>query len=395
MPRYNPAVIEPKWQKFWEENRTFKAPRLPKGKKLYVLDMFPYPSGDGLHVGHPEGYTATDIVCRYRRMRGFSVMHPMGWDAFGLPAENEAINKQSHPRRTVPEYIATYKRQMDLIGIGYDWSREINSSEPDYYKWTQWIFLKLYEAGLAYTGKATVNWCPSCQTVLANEELDGDTCERCGSLVNPEQVGNQWFFRITDYSDRLLDDIERLDNWPERVRAMQANWIGRSHGVSFRFEVEGDFEDLEVFTTRIDTLYGVTYVVLAPEHPMVAALTAGTEREEPVREFARSAMREGEVARAATDTKKRGIFTGAYAIHPLTGERVPIWVGNYVLMGYGSGAIMAVPAHDQRDLELAREYGLPVRVVIQPAEGGLDGDTLEAAYTGEGRMVNSGPFDGM
>ncbi|MBP8953849.1 MAG: leucine--tRNA ligase [Armatimonadetes bacterium] len=392
--RYEFSSIEPKWQDWWAENDAFKSHRDPARPKYYCLNMYPYPSGD-LHMGHMRNYIIGDVLARFHTLQGFSVMHPMGWDAFGLPAENAAILRGIHPSDWTADCVAKMKKQFGKLGISYDWSREVDCSAPDYYKWTQWIFLKLYEAGLAYTGKATVNWCPSCQTVLANEELDGDTCERCGSLVNPEQVGNQWFFRITDYSDRLLDDIERLDNWPERVRAMQANWIGRSHGVSFRFEVEGDFEDLEVFTTRIDTLYGVTYVVLAPEHPMVAALTAGTEREEPVREFARSAMREGEVARAATDTKKRGIFTGAYAIHPLTGERVPIWVGNYVLMGYGSGAIMAVPAHDQRDLEFAREYGLPVRVVIQPEGVTLDPDTMPEAYVEPGIQVNSAQFDGM
>jgi leucyl-tRNA synthetase len=392
--RYDYRAIEPKWQDYWKRNGMFRAQRDAEVPKFYYLDMFPYPSGD-LHMGHMRNYIIGDVLARYHMMQGLAVMHPMGWDAFGLPAENAAIQRQVHPAEWTARCVEAMKVQIDKIGISYDWGREVNTSAPDYYKWTQWLFLKLYEAGLAYTGTATVNWCPSCQTVLANEELDGDVCERCGSLVEPQATGNQWFFRITDYADRLLDDIKLLQHWPERVRTMQANWIGRSTGVTFSLAVQGRQEHIDVFTTRIDTIYGVTYVVLAPEHPLVRALTEGTEHEAAVREFARSAMREGEIARTAADTEKRGIFTGAHAVHPLTGEQVPIWVGNYVLMGYGSGAIMAVPAHDQRDLEFAHRFGLPVKVVIQPGDADLDPATMSEAYTEPGIQVNSAQFTGM
>ena len=392
--RYDSRSIEPKWQKYWEDNGLFRIDRDPDKTKYYCLNMYPYPSGD-LHMGHMRNYIIGDVLARYNMMQGRAVMHPMGWDAFGLPAENAAIQRQIHPTQWTEQCVATMKRQFSQLGITYNWDREVNCSLPDYYTWTQWLFLQLYEAGLAYTGTATVNWCPSCQTVLANEELDADACERCGSIVEPRQTPNQWFFKITDYADRLLDDIKLLDNWPERVRLMQANWIGRSVGVSFAFQIEGRDDALEVFTTRIDTIYGITYVVLAPEHPLVTELTAGAEHEQPVREFALSAMREGDIARSAEDTEKRGIFTGRYAIHPLTKQRVPIWVGNYVLMAYGAGAIMAVPAHDQRDLEFAREYGLPVKVVIQPEGEQLDPETMPQAYLDPGVQVNSAQFDGM
>ncbi len=392
--RYDPQVIEPKWQQYWEQQGCFRIDRDPARPKYYCLNMFPYPSGD-LHMGHMRNYIIGDVLARFHMMRGEAVMHPMGWDAFGLPAENAAIQRQIHPSTWTRNCTETMHKQFSQLGISYNWDREVNTSAPDYYKWTQWLFLKLYEAKLAYTGTTTVNWCPSCQTVLANEELDGDLCERCGSMVEPRQEGNQWFFKITDYADRLLDDIELLDNWPERVRLMQANWIGRSHGVSFELAVDGRPEKIGVFTTRIDTIYGVTYVVLAPEHPLVTTLTAGTEYEQPVREFTKEALREGEISRSAADTEKRGVFTGAYAVHPLTGAKVPIWVGNYVLMGYGSGAIMAVPAHDQRDLEFARKHHLPVTVVIQPEGILLAPDSMTQAYTEPGVQVNSAQFDGM
>jgi leucyl-tRNA synthetase len=392
--RYDFNTIEPAWQTYWTEHRLFNIERDPDKPKYYCLNMYPYPSGD-LHMGHMRNYIIGDILARFHMMQGYAVMHPMGWDAFGLPAENAAITRQIHPVAWTKQCTDKMRVQFSRLGITYNWEREVDCSAPDYYKWTQWLFLELYKAGLAYTGTATVNWCPSCQTVLANEELDGDTCERCGSLVEPRPTGNQWFFRITDYADRLLDDLSLLDNWPERVRTMQANWIGRSEGVSFRLKLENRDDEVEVFTTRIDTIYGVTYMVLAPEHPLVNQLTAGTEYEKPVREFVTSALREGEIARSAAETEKRGIFTGAYAIHPLTGERVPVWVGNYVLMGYGTGAIMAVPAHDQRDLEFAHRFNLPVKVVIQPEGETLDPQTMTEAYTTAGVQVNSGAFDGM
>jgi leucyl-tRNA synthetase len=392
--RYDFGSIEPKWQEHWASRGLFHIERDAAKPKFYCLNMFPYPSGD-LHMGHMRNYIIGDVLARYHTMCGSAVMHPMGWDAFGLPAENAAITRQIHPAKWTEQCTDKMRKQFSELGISYNWEREVNCSAPDYYKWTQWLFLKLYEAGLAYTGSTTLNWCPSCQTVLANEELDGDACERCGNTVEPRQVGKQWFFRITEYADRLLDDLALLDNWPERVRLMQANWIGRSSGVTFKLRIEGRDEELEVFTTRIDTIYGITYMVLAPEHPLVKALTVGTEHEQPVREFVTSALREGEISRAAADTEKRGIFTGAYAVHPLTGERVPIWVGNYVLMNYGTGAIMAVPAHDQRDFEFAHRFGLEIKVVIQPEGSSLDGATMEAAYVDAGVQVNSGPFDGM
>jgi len=392
--RYEFQAIEPKWQRYWQENESFKSTPDPSKPKYYCLNMYPYPSGD-LHMGHMRNYIIGDVLARFHTMLGECVMHPMGWDAFGLPAENAAIQRQIHPSEWTADCVAKMKEQFAALGISYDWDREVDCSQPDYYKWTQWLFLKLYEAGLVYTGTTNINWCPSCQTVLANEELDGDNCERCGSFVEPKEVDRQWLFKITDYAQKLLDDIELLDNWPERVKSMQANWIGRSEGVTFSLKMEGRNDEIEVFTTRIDTIYGITYVVLAPEHPLVGQLTAGTEHEQPVHDFAMGALREGEVARTSAETEKRGIFTGAYAIHPLTQERVEIWVGNYVLMGYGSGAIMAVPAHDQRDLEFAREYGLPVKVVIQPEGEDLDAETMTEAYVEPGVQVNSGQFDGM
>ncbi len=392
--RYEFRSIEPKWQAYWRDNHLFQVARDADRPKYYCLNMYPYPSGD-LHMGHMRNYIIGDVLARFQTMQGRAVMHPMGWDAFGLPAENAAIQRQIHPAVWTAQCVATMKAQFSQLGISYDWDREVDCSQPDYYRWTQWLFLQLYHAGLAYPGTATVNWCPSCQTVLANEELDGDACERCGSIVEPRRAGNQWYFKITDYADRLLDDIALLDNWPERVRLMQEHWIGRSSGVTFSFGIEGRDDKLDVFTTRIDTLYGVTYVVLAPEHPLVRTLTAGSEREAAVREFCVSAMREGDIARTAAETQKRGIATGAYALHPLTGERVPIWVGNYVLMAYGTGAIMAVPAHDQRDLEFAREYGLPVKVVIEPEGQYLDAATMTVAYADPGVQTHSAQFDGM
>lgn len=391
---YSFASIEPKWQQYWAQNRLFEVPNDSSADKYYLLVMFPYPSGKA-HMGHVRNYIIADVMARHRTMNGYAVVQPMGWDAFGLPAENAAIQNQIHPSEWTEQCIEEMKQQFDALGISYDWTREVNASEPDYYKWTQWLFLQMYHNGLAYTGEATVNWCPSCATVLANEELDGTTCERCGSEVEPRQVPGQWFFRITDFADDLLDDLATLDDWPASVLAQQTNWIGRSEGVRFSLGIEDSDHQMEVFTTRIDTVYGVTFMVLAPEHPLVAELTEGTEYEEPVREFVRKAMREDEISRTAADTEKHGIFTGAHAIHPLTGQRIPIWVANYVMMGYGTGAIMAVPAHDGRDFEFARKYGLPVVPVIQPEGESFHGDTMAEAYEGEGLQINSDRFDGL
>ncbi len=391
---YDFSAIERKWQQFWAGRKLYETDNDAPGEKFYLLVMFPYPSGK-LHMGHVRNYIIADVICRQKTMRGFNVLHPMGWDAFGLPAENAAILNQVHPNEWTRNCIEQMKEQFDGLGIAYDWSREINTSQPDYYKWTQWLFLEMFHNDLAYQGEAIVNWCPSCATVLANEELDGDTCERCGSEVEPRGVPGQWFFKTTAFADALLDDLKMLDRWPASVRTQQENWIGRSEGVSFRLDIEGSDETMEVFTTRIDTIYGVTFMVLAPEHPLVHELVEGTEYEQQVTEFVKKTMREDDTVRSAADTEKHGVFTGRYAIHPLTGERVPIWVANYVLMGYGTGAIMAVPAHDQRDFEFARKYDIPVVVVIQPEGEQIDGDTLQAAFEAKGVQVNSGEFDGM
>ncbi|MFP3905073.1 MAG: leucine--tRNA ligase, partial [Armatimonadota bacterium] len=391
---YNFAAIENKWQQYWNAENMFHTPQRGEGDPFYLLVMFPYPSGK-LHMGHVRNYIIADVIARQKTMAGFNVLHPMGWDAFGLPAENAAIERQIHPHEWTDRCVAQMKEQFGDLGISYDWEREINTSEPDYYHWTQWLFLQMYKNDLAYQGEATVNWCPSCATVLANEELEGDVCERCGTPVEARRVPGQWFFRITDYADRLLDDLKHLDDWPERVRAMQENWIGRSEGFRFHLDIVDSDKTMEVFTTRIDTVYGVTFMVLAPEHPLVRELTEGTEHEEPVREFIGQAMRQDRADRTDAETEKKGVFTGRYAVNPITGEEIPIWVANYVLMDYGTGQIMAVPAHDQRDFEFARKYDIPVRVVIQPEDEKLDGGTMEEAYQGEGVMDNSTEFNGM
>jgi leucyl-tRNA synthetase len=396
--RYDFHSLEPKWQRRWAERGLFRTVVSAERPKFYYLDMFPYPSGD-LHMGHVRNYIIGDVLARYWHMRGFNVMHPMGWDAFGLPAENAAIQRGIHPAIWTRTSSAKMKEQFDALGITYDWAREVDASRPDYYKWTQWLFLQLYHAGLAYRGEASVNWCNSCQTVLAREELEGTVCERCHTPVEIRRTPGQWFLAITRYAERLLEDIALLDKWPERVRVMQENWIGRSTGVQFRLPLENREDQIEVFTTRIDTIYGITFMALAAEHPLVKELTAGTEYEQPVAEFVRQASLENATDREAA-TEKKGMFLGAYCLHPLTGARVPLYVTNYVLMEYGTGAVMAVPAHDQRDLEFAREYGIPVRVVIVPEPHPLppplagEGVGTEA-YVAPGFMVNSGAYDGM
>ncbi|MFQ6097211.1 MAG: leucine--tRNA ligase, partial [Armatimonadota bacterium] len=390
------SEIEPKWQRIWRDADLFRVREDLGGdraRKFYYLDMFPYPSGE-LHMGHLRNYIIGDVLARFMVMQGFNVLHPMGWDAFGLPAENAAIERGIHPAEWTQQCIEGMKRQFDRLGISYDWSREITACLPDYYRWTQWLFLQLYKAGLAYRKMAPVNWCPSCNTVLANEQVVQGECERCSAAVEKRSL-EQWFFATRKYADRLLDDLDTLTEWPERVITMQRNWIGRSEGVEFDLEIEGHPDKMSVFTTRIDTVYGITFMVLAPEHPLVEKLIAGSDREGEVRRFCREAMAESEIARAAEETEKRGMFIGAHCIHPLTGERVPIYVANYVLMEYGTGAIMAVPAHDQRDLEFAREHGIPVRVVIQPDGVQLDADTMPEAYVEPGVQVTSGPFDGL
>ena len=392
MDDYNPEQVEKKWQAWWHENHTFETEGdAPRDRKFYCLTMFPYPSGT-LHVGHGRNYIMGDVVTRYKMMRGCEVLSPMGFDAFGLPAENAAIKAGALPATWVRDNIAYMKDQFRRWGLGYDWRREVNTSAPDYYKWTQWIFLVLLERGLAYRKKAPVNWCPSCQTGLANEEVVDGCCERCGAQVGLKDL-DQWFFRITEYAQRLLEDLSELGEWPEKVRTMQANWIGRSEGARVDFAL-ADGTPMPCFTTRPDTLWGVTFMSLAPEHPLIADLVAGTEREQEVLAFCDRVKRQGAAVRGDETVEKEGVFTGAYVVNPVNGENVPLWVANYALMEYGTGAVMAVPAHDQRDFEFAKKYGIDIRVVIQPEGRQLTADALTEAYVEAGEMVNSGPLSG-
>ncbi|MBQ7257912.1 MAG: leucine--tRNA ligase [Abditibacteriota bacterium] len=362
---YDFREIEKKQQKRWKDAELFKTTDDKDKPKFYGLDFFPYPSGAGLSVGHCRNYIPTDVICRYKRMKGFNVLHPMGWDAFGLPAENEAINKKSHPKKTVPTYINTYKRQMDTIGIGYDWSREINSSSPEYYKWTQWIFELLFKRGLAYQDFSPANWCPKCKTVLANEEVVDGLCWRCDTPIEKKQLP-QWFFKITEYAERLIDDLDTI-NWPDSIKLMQKNWIGKSEGAEVTFKSESG-EDIVIYTTRPDTLWGVSFMVLAPEHPLVEKLCSPEKREE-VAEYRKLAERQSAIDRQSTDEEKTGVFIGAYAISPLDGRKIPIWISDYVMMGYGTGAIMAVPAHDERDFAFACKFGIDILPVIKRVDG--------------------------
>jgi leucyl-tRNA synthetase len=392
MRHYPFSEIEPKWQRRWEEDGLFRCPTDAENR-FYCLVMYPYPSGD-LHVGHGRNYIIGDAVARYRMMRGRSVLTPMGWDAFGLPAENAAIERGIHPLVWTDDNIIKMKDQFRKWGIGYDWSREFASHEESFYRWTQWLFLKLLERGLAYRKSAPVNWCPSCATVLANEQVVEGKCERCDTVVSTRDL-EQWFFKITDYADRLLEGLDRLEEWPERVRTMQRNWIGRSEGVEIDFAVAETGAPLPCFTTRVDTVFGVTYMVMAAEHPMLRDLVAGTEREKEVLAFADRVRGQSQFERGAADVKKEGVWTGRHVVNPANGEKVPLWVANYVLMEYGTGAVMAVPAHDQRDFEFAREYGLEIRVVIDRVGGGLDAESIDAAFVEDGVQVNSGEFDGL
>ncbi|MAQ16725.1 MAG: leucine--tRNA ligase [Sandaracinus sp.] len=387
--RYDPAAIEPKWQGYWEEAQTFLTPENPGDDKLYVLDMFPYPSGAGLHVGHPEGYTATDIIARSRRARGTSVLHPMGWDAFGLPAEQHAIKTGTHPRIKTVENIATFRRQLKALGFSYDWTREVDTTDPDYVRWTQWIFLQLFHAGLAYQDEVSVNWCAALGTVLANEEVIDGKSERGGHPVERLPL-RQWMLKITAYADRLLAGLEGVD-WPNSTRIMQGEWIGRSEGAEVTFEVQGADQNIEVFTTRPDTLFGATFMVLAPEHPLVAQITTDAQRE-AVNAYVATAKNKSDRDRQASK-EKTGVFTGGHAINPVSGAEVPIWVADYVLMGYGTGAIMAVPAHDTRDFEFAKAHGIDIAQVVS-ATGEPAGD-FDQAFTELGVAVNSGKYDGM
>lgn len=390
--RYDFANIESKWQKYWEEEGQYKVTEASDKEKYYVLEMFPYPSGN-LHMGHVRNYSIGDVVARFKRMKGFNVLHPMGWDAFGLPAENAAIKHGTPPAVWTWQNIEKMRSQLKAMGCSYDWDREFATCHPDYYKWTQWLFLQLYHNDLAYKSKSAVNWCPSCNTVLANEQVVEEACERCGTSVNKRDL-EQWMFRITQYADKLLQDLGELPGWPDKVKTMQRNWIGRSEGVEIKFLTE-EGEPIPVFTTRHDTVCGATYMVLAPEHPLVEKVTRGTEYEERVQDFIERMRRTDVIERTAADMEKEGMFTGAYAINPLTEEKIPIWIANYVLMEYGTGAVMAVPAHDQRDLEFARKYQLPVRIVVNPEGSELNPDTMTEAYAEDGIAVNSGPFSGL
>ncbi|HMF42477.1 MAG TPA: class I tRNA ligase family protein, partial [Polyangia bacterium] len=356
---YDHRTVEPRWQARWREAGLHKTPTDPKKPKFYALDMFPYPSGSGLHVGHCEGYTATDVITRWKRMQGFRVLHPMGWDAFGLPAENYAIKHGVHPRVTTAAAIANFRRQIDAVGFAYDWSREIDTTDPAYLRWTQWIFLKLYERDLAYEAVVPINWCPSCKTGLANEEVSQGRCERCGSVVVRKDM-RQWMLRITRYADRLLWDLDELD-WPASTVAMQRDWIGRSEGADVTFTTATPVagRELRVFTTRPDTLYGATYMVLSPEHALVAELTTPAQQA-AVAAYQEEARRKSDLERTDLAKEKTGVFTGATATNPVNGKQIPIWIADYVLATYGTGAIMAVPAHDERDFEFAKKFDIPI-----------------------------------
>ena len=383
--------IEKKWQKYWKDAKLFHAETSGYKNKYYCLMMFPYPSA-ALHVGHGRNYIIGDVVARYKMMKGFNVLTPMGWDAFGLPAENAAIKDGLHPKISAFRNIDNMKRQLSQWGTGYDWVREVNSCTPEYYKWTQWIFLKLYERSLAYKKKAAVNWCPSCNTVLANEQVVNSKCERCDTQVTQEYL-EQWFFKITDYAERLLNDLEKLNEWPERVKIMQRNWIGKSHGVQIDFPIADSNEKLTCFTTRADTIYGATYMVLASEHPAIDGLIEGVKNKDEIRSFLQKVRSESIVRRLSADAEKEGIFTERYVINPVNNKKIPLWIANYVLMEYGTGAVMAVPAHDQRDFEFAKRYNLPIEVVIDLPGSPLDPRTMKEAYVEDGIMVNSTPFN--
>ena len=390
---YDHASIEPKWQQRWAERQTFKVEVDPSKPKYYVLDMFPYPSGAGLHVGHPKGYTATDVIARWKRMQGFNVLHPMGWDAFGLPAERSAVRENLHPAVITKRNVATFKRQLQRLGFSYDWSRELSTTDEEYYRWTQWIFLKLYEKGLAYQAEVAVNWCPALGTVLANEEVQDGKYVETGDPVERRSM-RQWMMKITAYAERLIQDLDGLD-WPESLKEMQRNWIGRSEGAEVTFQVAGRGDSFVVFTTRPDTLFGATYCVLAPEHPLVAKITT-PDRRKDVDAYVAAAKAKAERERLAEAKEKSGVFTGAFALNPATKRPVPIWVADYVLAGYGTGAIMAVPGHDERDHEFARAFDLPIVEVVRAGPASSPpGDVSKAAFVDDGVAVNSGLLDGL
>ena len=391
--KYDPKAIESRWQTFWEEENLFKVVEDNDLEKYYVMEMFPYPSGK-IHIGHVRNYTIGDVVARYKRMRGFNVLHPMGWDAFGMPAENAAIANNTHPARWTYENIDYMRNQLKKMGFSYDWSRELATCKPDYYRWEQWLFIKMFEKEMVYRKSSYVNWCETCQTVLANEQVEQGECWRCGELVEQKNL-LQWFFKITDYADDLLNYCSKLPGWPEKVITMQKNWIGKSYGAEIHFPLENSDQHITVFTTRQDTVFGATFMSLAPENPLVIELSKNTEQADIVKDFVNRMASQDKNKRVAEDYEKEGVFIGAYCVNPLSGRKMPIYTANFVLMDYGTGAVMAVPTHDQRDFEFAKKYNMDLQVVIQPDGETLDTATMTEAYTEKGIMVNSGQFDGM
>ena len=391
--RYDFTEIEAKWQKIWAEEDAFKTVEDDSKEKYYVLEMFPYPSGK-LHMGHVRNYSIGDVIARYKKMAGFNVLHPMGYDSFGLPAENAAIQHNAEPAKWTFDNMDEMDKQLASMGLSYDWDRKVATCTPEYYKWTQWLFIQFYKKGLAYKKDNPVNWCPSCQTVLANEQVVDGKCERCKTEVTKKNL-SQWYLKITDYADRLLGNLEKLEGWPDKVKTMQRNWIGKSYGANINFEIKDTDKVLEVFTTRADTLFGATYMVMSPEHPFVNELVAGRPEEAAVEAYQEKARRMSDIERTSTSNEKTGVFIGRYAVNPVNGKEIPIYISDYVLMGYGTGAIMAVPAHDQRDFDFAKAFGLDIIPVVDPEDPSIDLYDLKEAFVAEGKMINSGQFDGM
>jgi len=393
--KYNPKKVEVKWQAFWEDTKAFKVFEDPDKEKYYLFEMFPYPSGK-IHIGHVRNYTIGDVISRYKKMRGYNVLHPMGWDAFGMPAENAAIENNTHPAKWTYENIDTMRSQLKRMGFSYDWDREIATCKPDYYRWEQWLFLKMYEKGMAYRKESFVNWCEPCQTVLANEQVEAGMCWRCGKQVRQKKLW-QWFFRITEFAEDLLTYCDKLPGWPEKVISMQKNWIGKSVGAEIRFPIENPPKEcdnfISVFTTRQDTVFGATFMCLAPEHPLILALSKGSEHESDVKQFIDRISTQDRSDKAIDGYEKEGVFTGAYCLNPFSGKKMPVYTANFALMEYGTGAIMCVPAHDQRDFEFAKKYDLDIIIVVKPAEEDLDPATMPEAYVSDGIMVNSGQFN--
>ena len=391
--RYDFTAIESKWQKIWAEEGAFKTVEDDSKEKYYVLEMFPYPSGK-LHMGHVRNYSIGDVIARYKKMAGYNVLHPMGYDSFGLPAENAAIQHNAEPAKWTFDNMDEMDKQLASMGLSYDWDRKVATCTPEYYKWTQWLFIQFYKKGLAYKKDNPVNWCPSCQTVLANEQVVDGRCERCKTEVTKKNL-SQWYLKITDYADRLLENLDKLEGWPDKVKTMQRNWIGKSYGANINFVIKDSDKTLEVFTTRADTLFGATYMVMSPEHPYVNELVAGRPEEAAVEAYQEKARRMSDIERTSTSNEKTGVFTGRYAINPVNGKEIPIYISDYVLMGYGTGAIMAVPAHDQRDFDFAKAFGLEIIPVVDPEDPSIDLYDLKEAFVAEGKMINSGHFDGM